>query len=120
MLLKIILTNERSSIAKIGALAPLFHEMHTCMHACMHAYDFILNHPITRPNHSQKQSEKIRSLFFVVLSGVDGQKRSRSSSSSSTTEKNRKSRFSTFDYSATENASDLKFFMVCLIHVKLL
>ena len=34
------------------------------MHACMHAYDFILNHPITRPNHSQKQSEKIRSLFF--------------------------------------------------------
>ena len=36
MLLKIILTNERSSIAKIGALAPLFLEMHTCMHACMH------------------------------------------------------------------------------------
>ena len=34
------------------------------MHACMHAYDFILNHPITRPRHSQTQSENIISLFL--------------------------------------------------------
>ena len=59
---------------KFGALSILAYEMHTCMHACIYTILFknSLKHSPTIAKQILKKSGR---YFYVVLSGVDGQKK---------------------------------------------